>query len=261
MTPDQYLQQILTREAVDVGPYSPVRGCQSILMPMLQLWANRFLLNVTPSGSFAKGTANLSGTDIDLFISLHPDTPETLKQIYNSLATRLREVGYQPRLQNVSVGIQVGAYRVDLVPGKIQNALMQDHSLYRRKADTWTKTNIGTHIAKVRASGRQSEIRVIKLWRDQNGLEFPSLYLELTVIAALKNIQSNAAAVLLGSSISGNVWKVFGYLASSFETTRVVDPSNTNNILSDDITAKDRTAIKSAATLALAKRTWGEIVI
>jgi len=35
-----------------------------------------------PSGSFAKGTANRSGTDIDLFISLTSGTPDTLKEIY-----------------------------------------------------------------------------------------------------------------------------------------------------------------------------------
>jgi len=43
------------------------------------------VLSISPSGSFAKGTANRSGTDIDLFISLSESTPETLKEIYDSL--------------------------------------------------------------------------------------------------------------------------------------------------------------------------------
>ena len=43
------------------------------------------MLSISPSGSFAKGTANRSGTDIDLFISLSESTPETLKEIYDSL--------------------------------------------------------------------------------------------------------------------------------------------------------------------------------
>ena len=57
MSADQYLANILTREAVDTGIYSPVRAVQATLAPNLQQWANKFLLTVSPSGSFAKGTA------------------------------------------------------------------------------------------------------------------------------------------------------------------------------------------------------------
>ena len=97
MSADAYLQQILNREAVDTGIFSPVRAMQATLEPAIRLWANRFLIGVTPSGSFAKGTANKSGTDIDLFISLSSETGETLKEIYESLFTRMQEIGYAPR--------------------------------------------------------------------------------------------------------------------------------------------------------------------
>ena len=62
MSADVYLQQILNREAVDTGIFSPVRTVQATLEPAIRLWANRFLIGVSPSGSFAKGTANKSGT-------------------------------------------------------------------------------------------------------------------------------------------------------------------------------------------------------
>ena len=39
------------------------------------------------ASSFAKGTANKSGTDIDLFISLRHDARETLGEIHASLFT------------------------------------------------------------------------------------------------------------------------------------------------------------------------------
>ncbi len=38
MTPDQYLLGILSREAVDTGPLSPVRGVQAVLYPIIQRW-------------------------------------------------------------------------------------------------------------------------------------------------------------------------------------------------------------------------------
>jgi len=64
MSADDYLQGILQREVVDTSAYSPVRGVQSRLQPAIQEWAGNLLLGVSPSGSFAKGTANHSGTDI-----------------------------------------------------------------------------------------------------------------------------------------------------------------------------------------------------
>jgi hypothetical protein len=251
MTSDEYLFNILRREAVDTGPYSPVLAVQALVRPFIQQWASRFLVSMTPSGSFAKGTVNHSGTDIDLFISLSSDTPETLKQIYDSLAQRMTEVGYTPKRQNVSINIRVNGYSVDLVPAKRQDSYSDDHSLYRRKADTWTKTNVTKHISQVRQGNRINESRILKLWRDQSKLDFPSFYLELTVINALSGKQS---------TLSGNVWSVFHYLRDSFPNARVVDPANTNNIISDELSATERGKIKAAVQRAIAQQYWTNIV-
>ena len=254
MSADVYLQQILNRESVDAGIFSPVRTVQATLEPAIRLWANRFLIGVSPSGSFAKGTANKSGTDIDLFISLSSETGETLKEIYESLFTRVQEIGYAPKRQNVSINVRVGAYDVDLVPGKHQGYPGDDHSLYRRRGDTWTKTNVRTHTNHVLAAGWLSETRVLKLWRNQKGLEFPSFYLELVVIKAL-------APGFYKSGLAADVWKVFQYLGADFPSTRIQDPANTNNVISDDITVVELNAIKAAAIRALQSRTWIDIVV
>src|SRR5690349_16192568 len=97
MTPDQYLYAILQREAVDTSASSPVRGVQAVLQPIVNGWAGSQLRAVHPSGSFAKGTANHSGTDIDLFVSLKSDTTNTLKEIYTTLFNKLKEKGYAPK--------------------------------------------------------------------------------------------------------------------------------------------------------------------
>src|SRR5262245_11811273 len=142
MSADAYLQQILNREAVDTGLFSPVRSVQTTLEPTIRQWANRFLLGISPSVSFAKGTANKSGPDIDLVSSRSPDTTQPRKDIYESLFTRLQQIGYAPKRQNVSINVRIGSYDVDLVPAKHQGNPGNDHSLYRRRADTWTKTNV-----------------------------------------------------------------------------------------------------------------------
>jgi hypothetical protein len=251
MSADPYLYGILQRETVDTGLISPVRGVQGVLMPRLQEWAGNVLVSVTPSGSFAKGTANRSGTDIDLFISLHSGTTATLKEIYETLHTKMSQSGYTPKRQNVSINVRVNGYDVDLVPAKRQSFIGEDHSLYRRKADTWTKTNVALHIAHVRSAGRLNESRVLKLWRSQKGLEFPSFYLELTAIDALCGRYGGLA---------DNVWMVFQYLRDRFQNARVMDPANTNNCISDDLTAAEKGAVSAAAVRALQARDWNEIV-
>ena len=65
----------------------------------------------------------------------------------------MQEKGYAPKRQNVSIKVWVGGYDVDLVPGKRQEYFGDDHSLYRRRADTWIKTNVQTHINHVIAAG------------------------------------------------------------------------------------------------------------
>ena len=84
MNTHAFLQPVLNQEVVDTDIFSPVRAVQTTLEPAIRQWANRFLIGVRPSGSFAKGTANWSGTDIDLFISLFSETRETLNEIYES---------------------------------------------------------------------------------------------------------------------------------------------------------------------------------
>lgn len=259
MTADAYLRGILQREAVDTGIFSPVRGVQGVIEPVIRAWANAYLGSITPSGSFAKGTANKSGTDIDLFISLLPTTKETLKEIYDKLSTRLTEVGYRPKPQNVSLGIKVNGYSVDLVPGKQQTILTLDHSLWRRKASTWTKTNVLTHIAHVRQHGHFDETRIIKLWRDQQGLDFPSFYLELVVIAAL-SLSNLTLLTNLGGTLSSRVVSVFTYLRDKLPGARMIDPANGSNVISEELTVAGKNAIKSAAARVLQANTWAQVV-
>jgi Nucleotidyltransferase domain len=252
MTADQYLQNILVREAVNTSASSPVLSVLTVLRPIVSEWAGQQLRSISPSGSFAKGTANKSGTDIDLFISLKSDTSDTLKEIYTKLTGRMREKGYSPRQQNVSINITVNGYSVDLVPAKHQGGNSEDHSLYRRRADTWTQTNVGKHISTVISGGRISETRILKLWRNQKGLDFPSFYLELATINALSGARG---------TLSQNVWTAFKYFRDTFSNARIVDPANTNNIISDDLSAADKAKIATAASNALAASTWEQIVV
>jgi hypothetical protein len=163
----------------------------------------------------------------------------------------LKAAGATPKKQNVSINIRLNGYDVDLVPARQQNIISEDHSLFRRRANTWTKTNVATHIAYVMYGGCIPEIRILKLWRNQKGLDFPSFYLELAVIAALRG---------KGGTLSQRVWNALIYIRDNLATARIVDPANTNNVISDDLTAAEKAAIVAAARTALGAKDWSEIV-
>jgi hypothetical protein len=250
---DAYLRGILKREAVDTSPESPLRLVEATLWPIIWNWANGHLLSVAPSGSFSKGTANASGTDIDLFISVSPNVIETLREVYDKLDQALKNAGYKTLRQNVSINVMVGGMSVDLVPAKRQSWLIEDHSLYRRKVDSWTKTNVAAHALHVAHSGRTEEIRILKLWRDQLGLDWPSFYLELTVIRALGFFSTYG-------DLAANVSRVFEFLRDEFPWARIVDPANSNNIISEDLTSAEKLKISAAGARARTIPYWRDVV-
>ena len=245
---DAYLRQVLTQYAVDVGPYSPVRQVQFHIVPVIQRWGGQQIVSIEPSGSFAKGTAVRTGTDIDLFVSLSSTTTEPLAAIYNSLFNTIAGAGYTPKRQNVSIGLRIGAFDVDVVPAKRQAQYGGDHSLYSNRTGTWMQTNVTRHITEVSGSNRLDEIRLLKIWRNRRGLDFPSFYLELAVIRALQGRWSG--------NLSANVVAALEFIRDQITTARFVDPANTNNIVSDSVSAAGKQALAAAARAALVSN-WG----
>jgi hypothetical protein len=240
---DKLLRRILDREQVLGGILSPVNQAYAILAPHITKWAGAHLSFIALSGSCAKGTANRSTNDLDIMISLRSECEISLEEICLSLKSYLQARGLPAKLQNVSVGTSIGTLNVDLVPARQRSFWTNDHSLYHKRTGTWKKTNVYKHLEIVGKSGRCDEIRLLKLWRDQRGLDFPSFYLELSVIQALKE-------VWIGT-LSTNMLRVLDYLASEFASARITDPANLSNIISDDLTAVAKSRISSAARVSL----------
>jgi hypothetical protein len=245
---DQYVASVIGKYAVNAAPGSAASQAANQLFPALRSWAGRSLLGIQFSGSYAKHTAISLGTDVDLFISL--DSTQPVKEIYWSLYRFCGERGWGPQVQNVSVRVQSNGLHVDLVPGRKQDGNTEDHTLYKRKKDSWVQTNVMQHIRLIANSGRRDEIRALKIWRERNRLDFPSFYLELTVLEALKYSRM--------SSLAARFSELLQYLAGEgkFNQARVVDPANSNNIISDDLGPEEKRGIVVAAEKCLAIGMW-----
>jgi hypothetical protein len=172
--------------------------------------------------------------------------------MYDSLYQYAQNQGWLPRRQNVSLGIQYLGAKIDLVPGRVQEGYQNWHSLYKSKTASWTQTNVDLQIATVRNSSRAKEIRAIKIWRNLHNLEFPSYYLELVVIEALK-YQSV-------TTLADNVLKALSYISQSITYARIVDPGNTNNVISDDLTSSQKQTLSTMAAQSLREQNWAQII-
>lgn len=249
MSTDQYLRNILHKYANDDAG---AKAIASEVYPYIKTWAGKYLMEVIYSGSISKGTAISLSSDADLFISLSSTANSNLKQIYESLYNTFRERGFQIRKQNVSIRVTTKGFDIDLVPGRRQSQYGYDHSLYRKKQDTWTKANVKTHVSLVSGSGRVDEIKLVKIWRELHRVEFPSFYLELVVLDALHNRSIG--------DIGNNFFNVLTFLAGDFLNKVYMDPANTNNVVSNDLTRAEKQVVQRTAQVSIAKNNWNQIV-
>ncbi len=252
VSPSDFLRAILQREAVDTGTNAPLRGLEAQVQALCDGWAGRYLLEVYPAGAYEKGTANQSGISIDFVVSLSPQTPFLTRQIYESLFSHLERHGLEPERRAVSLALRLDGATIDILPAKRESLSTDIHEIYSTRRNVAMKTNLNHHVLDVIESGRREEIRVLKLWRDQHELDFPSFYLELSTVAALKRRP-------LGE-LADNVWAALGYFEQLFVGRAILDPANANNVVSAEMTTNEKMAIAAAATATRATRSWSEIV-
>ena len=242
MNSDSYVYQTLANHR----PTLSVLDAQAIinfLTPHIRQWANGYLSSINLSGSLAKGTAISGNTDVDILVSLQNTTPDTLQSIHNTLFSKLSEIGYSPRRQNVAIGINHiygnKTVSVDVVPAKKQQLWTSDHSIWSHKKSSWRQTNVLNHINFVSRSGRQDEIKTMKIWRKCHNIDFPSFLLELVTIQALRNNWSDSIATRVGT--------VFEYIRDELPSARIIDPSNSNNDVADELTQQEKNNLSRSA--------------
>lgn len=259
MTGNEYLNQILYKyRARDLTSHI----AQIVALKLvLKEWAGSCFIETLDSGSRAKGTAIHLASDVDYLVSLTSSCNETtggLRSIYDSLYKKLKDVYPIVRKQNVSFRILLGGLEVDITPARKQIGNTNNHRLYVSKKDTWQQTNIQTHIRDVSQSGRTNEIKLLKIRRERNQIDFPSIYMEYLVIS---NILYNKSSNI--DNLASNFFYALGELAKDTGNplfSRIVDPANSSNILSDLLSTEEKNIIKRKAKESIEKKSWAEIV-
>ncbi len=248
MTPaDLYLLATIHRHRAptdDPHPQTLLRR----LKPHIDRWPlSRYLESMTLSGSQAKQTALRSASDVDIFLSLAPNTPGPLSSLAPSLITHFRE--HLPSPRNVSVRITFEGAQIDLVPAR-RRPNSTHHTLWQQRYETWLQTDIAQQLRHVQSSGLTTEILALKLWTRRNTLRFPSFLQELTAIRALPP----------NRPISESLENLLTYLATNFPATRLYDPANTNNEVSSSLTPEEKSRIANAAEMSLKSDNWTKVL-
>ena len=164
----------------------------------------------------------------------------------------LTQKGYDVKKQNVSFGILHDGLKVDIIPARKHEGHTNYHSIYVSKTNSWKITNIQLHIQLVKDSGRIDEIKLAKIWSKLHNLDFPSFYLELSVIEALKGRSKD--------QLDLNFQHVLADLSTELISRRVVDPANSNNIISESLTDDEKRVISRNAEDGYRAPGWNGVI-
>lgn len=211
-------------------------------------YADKKASNAINSGSYAKHDAVNVKFDIDVCQPFKYGSFKTLEEmaddVFNFFATEYEDdelIKYETRKQRVSTGltflIDGDKIKMDIVPGRELSEgdyeKSKDLNLHVRakldKPATSTQTNIQTHIDHIKGKdGERQIIRLLKTWKFNKNKDIKSFFMELITIRAFEDKGKEVP-----SDLWGKLKMTMEYMRDKVESIRLVDPANSNNIVSD----------------------------
>jgi hypothetical protein len=253
MTNEAYLSQLLREQDLSQEQLDSLRSLRQKIEAQVGLLtgASRFYYG----GSFAKHTMIRDSFDLDIVVYWPSDCGFSLKGIFNAVGNELQKHwrSVVPKTVAWELPFQ-GGFHIDVVPGRALDSSFRYANLYRRNSDTSLQTSIKVHIDTVRNSNRQDAIRLMKLWRARRNVPLKkSLALELLTIEGCKGIRTDQLEQQILASLR--------YIRDNILTTRIIDPANSNNFISEEISAAEKYVIQSAADQAIKAQYWSQVLM
>ncbi|MBI5778908.1 MAG: nucleotidyltransferase [Planctomycetes bacterium] len=250
MTSQQYLEEILAKYNLTENDISGIQKRRKEIEDLLRYSYGSKISRVYYSGSYAKGTAINLKYDVDLCVYFKGDAFYTLQDMYNQVFASLRSLN--PRKQIVSIRISNDKESVDIVPAREISNNSADANLFVTTTGSSIKTNIELHKDYVSKAKCRPIIKLMKIWKYRHSIHFKSFALELLIIKALDNSRTEDYGELMLQALR--------YTKENVELVKLIDPANSNNIVSDLITSSDKLTMKNNANASLEKTRWEDIV-
>lgn len=204
-------------------------------------------------GSFAKKTMVRCNYDLDLVLYYNPSANYSIQDLYESVESRLRQNGYKTHRRNVAIRLPYeNGLHVDVVTGRAIDDSYVFANLWASDQGKTKQTSIKKHIDLIRKNGGyQDVVKLLKIWKTNHRLDIATFALELATERALAG---------KAGDLSDRFWSVLLYLRDSFATARLVDPANSANVISDELSYATKIAVQNAATTSCSKKSWPEII-
>lgn len=251
MSAQQYLQALLGQQDLFDPELKALRELRGKIEAQVRTLDG--VQKVLYAGSYGKDTMIREFYDLDIVVYWANDCGYTLQGIFTAVGKVLRSNWKFVNQKTVAWELPFqGGFHVDVVPARALDNSFFYANLFRTDTGTSLQTSIQAHIHTVSNSGRRDVIRLMKLWRKRKNVPFKkTLALELATIEGCKGCRT--------SDLGDQMWSALQYLRDAFTKARIVDPANTNNIISDDIPVNDKQTIQAIAALTLRSKTWEEV--
>lgn len=197
-------------------------------------------------GSFTKGTA-IENSDVDIPVRFKKDfgrldhMKDTIEIFFKNKFSDRNLV--QIRSQNHSVGlifdINKEKRRIDIVPMReIENG-KGDTFIFSSETNSIKKTNISKQNTHLKFTAKQKEIiKFLKGWKKENEIKIPSIYIEYLIKKIFDENQ-------IPKGIYKTLTFILEYIANNITSIRLVDQTNSNNIISNLMTYDEKREISS----------------
>ena len=249
--PNDYLKSKLEEyKTVGSNAHEIVKHFEKIIAP----WAGKYFNGLILMGSFSQGTAikKEQDADVDILVSLKPDTPMEIKNVYESLVEYLKSKEIDLELRNISMRTNYAGCAVDFAPAIKMPGKTTFHNVYSRRQDIVMKSNTQKHVELVKKSGFHREIKLLKIWTTCNKVTLDGFLGCLTVMEALKDRKPG--------DLANNFLIVLHYLADQFPYVRFPDPCNPNDLISDNLTDSEKEKVAKMAKKSLKEDHWNNII-
>ena len=193
-------------------------------------------------GSIEKGVATVfSDYDLNLHFTANAGT---LEGIYNNILNYFNNIYSDNGLKKVRAqGKSVGLFfeidgeevRIDIVPKRAQKG-SQAMSMYvnpefSASSKSWIKTDPLLQSSVIPESQSfQRVVRLLKVWSQHNDIKIGSTYLMYLVSEAFREYSYK-----IHGKIDDQLITVLKYIGQNLNGKRIIDPSNSSNVISDSL--------------------------
>jgi hypothetical protein len=255
---DDYVKKILTEEHLKANPAtfkSVVAYREKVKQWMVDKFGNKLVALPEDTGSFYKRTAINSNYDLDIVLPFRKNSYASLEEMYYDVYEKVwKTFGQKATVtkQTKAIGITFenngNPIHFDVVPGREINnyAVEKDLNLYVKPNWIWQrgssfKTNVGVQKSMtVNKPEARTVIKLMKAYRDRNGLPLPTLMIEQCVVDALS--ENNYGVYL---SPTENLLNCMDFISKKMEQKSLMDIANSNNNLHDKVTDMQKSYISN----------------